>query len=314
MRFHILCLLPMCYLLSTLACQSLDAQSLVVVVQREDGKLMPNANVSLRNAKDRGLRPRTSKGGYYVFEDVPEGFDALQVKASGMQLNGCQWFLSMPDTIRMVMRPGPYYTVQEGSREARLIFDRSRLEVDYADGVVENDLRPYMAELGLACGPHSCTYLRRQDGKPFPMHHCEALAALRKNPAVIWAGVYADHAKRSLHEGVGVVPYHKLSMREQHQFKGIVRVRFNAAALKEEGAFAYWQKLSWVLEQYGFSPAEVPADTPYEALVSEAFGSSGLVVKPTSGLSGPFLIGQIYQLAVHPYVYKLEFEGRISLD
>lgn len=314
MRFHILCLLPMCYLLSTLACQSLDAQSLVVVVQREDGKLMPNANVSLRNAKDRGLRPRTSKGGYYVFEDVPEGFDALQVKASGMQLNGCQWFLSMPDTIRMVMRPGPYYTVQEGTWEARLIFDQSRLEMDYADGVVENDLRPYMAELGLACGPHSCTYLRLRNGGKFPMHHCEQLAALRQHPAVVWAGFYAEHAKRSLHEGVGVVPYHKLSMREQHQFKGFVTVHFSTAAMGEDSKWGYWEKVQLVLNQYGFQVVADHAAPHNAAEMMQSMITEGIVVKPTSGLSGPFLIGQIYQLAAHPYVYKLEFEGRISLD
>jgi hypothetical protein len=289
-------------------------QSLVVVVQREDGRLLPGASVTLRNARDRALRPKSSKGGYFIFEQVPEAYNVLQVKAAGMQLNGCQWLVYLPDTIHMVMRPGPYYTVQEGSREARLVFDWSRLELDYADGVVENDLRPFMAELGLTCGPHSCTHLRRPNGGRFPMHHCEELATLRQHPAVVSAGVYADHAKRSLHEWEGVTPTAGSSMFVQHQFTGIITVQFYGYRMEEETAFGKALEIGLVLRQFGFAPAELPADAPYEALVSEAFGWQGIALKPISGLNGPLLIGQIAQLAAHPAVGKVELVYSDWLD
>ena len=79
------------------------AQTLVVLVHDEQDKPLPGAHVSLRDARDRGVKPTAKQDGVFTFEEVPEGYDALQVKASGMQMNGCQWFVAMPDTVRVTM-------------------------------------------------------------------------------------------------------------------------------------------------------------------------------------------------------------------
>ncbi|MEZ4758049.1 MAG: carboxypeptidase-like regulatory domain-containing protein [Flavobacteriales bacterium] len=291
-----------------------NAQRLVVLVHDEQGKPLPGAHVSLRDARDRGVKPTRKKDGVFTFEEVPEGYDALQVKAAGKLLNGCQWYRSLPDTVRMTMRKGPYYLIDEGHRQARLVFHERRLEVDYHPGVRTDSLRPWFAEQGLVCEPHTCTYLRRKGGGKFMLHHNTALEAVRKNPAVVWAGLYAEHQKRHLHEGVGVTPHAGLSMSVQHQFKGIVRITFNGSAMKEQGAFGYAQKLNWVLRQFGFQLTETTSGYFDESTVPMAFSGGGMEVKPVSGLAGPFLIGQLEQLARHPYVRSVELEVPDRLD
>lgn len=290
------------------------AQPLVVVVHDEEGRPLPGAHVSLRDARDHGVRPTKKKDGVFTFEEVPEGYDALKVKAAGKLLNGCQWFGSHPDTIRMTMRKGPYYLIDEGHRQARLVFDERRLEADYHPGVRTDSLRPWFAEQGLVCEPHTCTYLRRKGGGKFMLHHNAVLEAVRKNPAVVWAGLYAEHQKRDLMEGVGVTPHAGLSMSVQHQFKGIVRVTFNGSAMKEQGAFGYAQKMNWVLRQFGFQLTETTSGYFDESTVSIVFSGPGVEVKPVSGLAGPFLIGQLEQLARHPYVRSVELEVPDRLD
>lgn len=296
------------------ALSSTHGQSLVVVVSDEAGRPLPSANVSLRDAHDRGKKPTSKKHGVFTFENVPEGHDALQVKAAGKQMNGCQWFGHHPDTIRVTMHLGPYYTVQEGYRQARLVFDERRLEVDYRDGVREDSLRSWFAERGLVCEPHTCTYLRRKNGGKFKLHHNAELEAVRKNPAVISAGLYAEHQKRHRHEWVGVTPHARLGMTVQHQYTGIVRIMFYGSAMKEEGAFGYMQRINRLLDQYGFRLTETTSGYADDAMLSEAFNGRGVEVKPVSGLAGPFLMGQLEQLARDPYVGKVELVVPLWLD
>lgn len=300
--------------LTGLTLSAAEAQPLVVVVSDEDGRPLPGAHVSLRDARDRAVKPTSKKQGIFTFEDIPEGYDALQVKAAGKLLNGCQWYGSLPDTVRMTMRKGPYYLIDEGHRQARLVFDERRLEVDYHHGVREDSLRPWFAERGLVCEPHTCTYLRRKGGGKFMLHHNAELEAVRKNPAVNAAGLYAEHQKRDLHEWVGVTPHAGLSMTQQHQFTGIVRITFNGSAMKEQVAFGYVLKINWLLNRFGFQLTETTSGYADETMLSAAFSSHGVEAKPVSGLAGPFLLGQLEQLARHPAVGKVELVVPMMLD
>jgi hypothetical protein len=45
-----------------------------------------------------------------------------------------------------------------------------------------------------------------------------------------------------------------------------------------------------------------------------AFSGRGMEVKPVSGLAGPFLMGQLEQLARHPYVRSVELVVPMMLD
>lgn len=306
--------LIMLRLFAALAISSARAQPLVVVVSDEEGRPLPGAHVSLRDSRDRGVKPTRKKDGVFTFEEVPEGYDALQVKAAGKLLTGCQWFGYQPDTIRMTMRKGPYYLIDEGHRQARLVFDERRLEVDYHPGVRTDSLRHWFAEQGLDCEPHTCTYLRRKGGGKFMLHHNAELEAVRKNPAVVWAGLYAEHRKRHLHEGVGVTPHAGLSMTEQHPYTGIVRVTFYGSAMKEEGAFGYIQRINRLLDQFGFRLTETTSGYADEQVLPLAFSDQGVEVKPVCGLAGPFLIGQLEQLARHPFVMSVALEVPMMLD
>ena len=290
------------------------AQTLVVLVHDEQDKPLPGAHVSLRDARDRGVKPTAKQDGVFTFEEVPEGYDALQVKASGMQMNGCQWFVAMPDTVRVTMHPRPYYTVQEGYRQARLVFDEHRLELDFRDGVNDDSLRPWFSDQGLVCEPHTCTYLRRKSGGKFMLHHNTELEAVRKHPDVNSAGLYAEHHKRHLHEWVGVTPHAGLSMTQQHQFTGIVRITFNGSAMNEQVNFGYAQKMNRVLRQFGFQLTETSSGYFDGSTVPIAFSGRGMEVKPVSGLAGPFLMGQLEQLARHPYVGRVELVVPMLLD
>ena len=295
-------------------CGLAQAQRMVVIVTDEAGKPLPGARVSLRDARDRGVKPSAKKDGIFTFEEVPEGYDALQVKAAGKLLNGCQWYGSLPDTVRMTMRKGPYYLIDEGYRQPRLVFDERRLEVDYHPGVRTDSLRPWFAERGLVCEPHTCTYLRRKGGGKFMLHHNAELEAVRKNPAVNAAGLYAEHQKRDLHEWVGVTPHAGLSMTQQHQFTGIVRITFNGSAMKEQVAFGYVLKINWLLNRFGFQLTETTSGYADDTMLSAAFSGHGVEAKPVSGLAGPFLIGQLEQLARHPHVMSVELEVPMMLD
>lgn len=310
---HSLRLMAVCSITGLTLC-SAEAQLLIVVVNDEEGRPLPGAHVSLRDARDKGVKPSSKKDGIFIFEEVPEGYDALQVKAAGKLLNGCQWYGYHPDTIRMTMRKGPYHLIDEGHRQARLVFDERRLEVDYHPGLRTDSLRPWFAEQGLVCEPHTCTYLRRKGGGKFMLHHNAELEAVRKNPAVVWAGLYAEHRKRHLHEGVGVTPHAVLSMTEQHQFKGIVRITFNGSAMKEQGAFGYMMQVNRLLDQFGFRLTETTSGYADEQVLPLAFSDHGLEVKPVCGLAGPFLIGQLEQLARHQYVRSVELEVPDRLD
>lgn len=290
------------------------AQRMVVLVTDEAGKPLPGARVSLRDARDRGVKPTSKKDGVFTFEDIPEGYDALQVKPAGKVMNGCQWFGSLPDTVRMTMRKGPYHLVDEGHRQARLVFDERRLEVDYHHGVREDSLRPWFAEQGLVCEPHTCTYLRRKNGGKFKLHHNAELEAVRKNPAVIGAGLYAEHQKLDLHEGVGVTPHAGLGMTVQHQYTGIVRITFNGSGMNEQVAFGYILKINGLLDRFGFRLTETTSGYADETMLSAAFSGHGVEAKPVSGLAGPFLIGQLEQLARHPYVQRSELVVPMILD
>lgn len=290
------------------------AQPLVVVVYDEEGRPLPGAHVSLRDARDRGVKPTRKKDGVFTFEEVPEGYDALQVKAAGKLLNGCQWYGSLPDTVRMTMRKGPYYLIDEGYRQPRLVFDERRLEVDYHRGFSTDSLRPWFAEQGLVCEPHTCTYLRRKNGGKFKLHHNTELEAVRKNPVVNTAGLYAEHQKRDLHEWVGVTPHAGLSMTQQHQFTGIVRITFNGPAMKVQVAQWYLMEINRLLDAFGFRLTQTASGYADERILSAAFSDRGVEAKPVSGLAGPFLIGQLEQLARHPAVGKVELVVPMMLD
>ncbi len=306
------------FLLIVSAClfawQVVSGQRLVVVVQDEEGHPLNNAHVSLRDARDHGKKPSAQRDGVFIFEEVLDGNDALHVKASGKQLNGCQWFHHRPDTIRMTMRNGPYYTLKEGSREARLVFDERLLELGFVDGVGEDSLRPVFAALGLQCDQRSCTYLKRKNGKKFKLHHNAELEAVRKNPSVTYAGLYAEHQKRHLHEGEGVVLSVDPGMTVQHQFKGIVRIRFSANAMGQQNDFGYVLKIREVLDQFGFRLTDTSTGYPDEGMLVQAFHERGVEAKPVSGLAGPFLIGQLQQLARHPFVANVELVVPPVLD
>jgi hypothetical protein len=301
-------------LLAGLAIPSAQAQRLVVLVHDEQGKPLPCAHVTLRDARDRGVKPSEKKDGVFTFEEVPEGYDALQVKAAGKLLNGCQWYGSMPDTVRMTMRKGPYHLIDEGYRQPRLVFDERRLEVDYHPGVRTDSLRPWFAERGLVCEPHTCTYLRLKRGGKFKLHHNTELEAVRKNPVVNTAGLYAEHQKRDLHEWVGITPHAGLSMTQQHQFKGIVRITFHAGGMERSGAFGYMLEINRILDAFGFRLTETTSGYADEAMLTMAFSDDGVEAKPVSGLAGPFLIGQLEQLARHPAVGKVELVVPMMLD
>jgi hypothetical protein len=293
---------------------STHAQRLVVLVHDEAGKPLPGAHVTLRDARDKGVKPTTKKDGVFTFDQVPEGYDALQVKAAGKLLNGCQWYGSMPDTVRMTMHKGPYYLIDEGHRQPRLVFDVRRLEVDYHPGVRTDSLRPWFAERGLKCEPHTCTYLRLKSGGKFMLHHNAELEAVRKSPLVTTAGLYAEHQKRDLHEWVGVTPHAGLSMTQQHQFTGIVRITFYAGGMERSGAFGYMMEINRILHTFGFQLTETSSGRVDEAMLSMAFSSMGVEAKPVSGLAGPFLFGQLEQLARHPAVAKVELVVPMLLD
>lgn len=290
-----------------------SAQRLVVLVHDEQGKPLPGAHITLRDVRDRGVKPSEKKDGVFTFEQVPEGYDALQVKATGKLLNGCQWYGSMPDTVRMTMRTGPYHLIDEGYRQPRLVFDERRLEVDCHPGVRTDSLRPWFAEQGLVCEPHTCTYLRLKRGGKFKLHHNAELEAVRKNPTVKAAGLYAEHQKRDLHEWVGVTPHAGLSMTQQHPFTGIVRITFYAGGMERSGAFGYMMEVNRILDTFGFRLTETTSGYADEAMLSEAV-SDGVEAKPVSGLAGPFLIGQLEQLARHPAVAKVELVVPMMLD
>ena len=305
-----LALLSACTLMSSAA----QAQRLVVLVHDEQGKSLPGANVTLRDARDRGVKPSEKKDGVFTFDQVPEGYDALQVKAAGKLLNGCQWYGSLPDTVRMTMRKGPYHLIDEGYRQPRLVFDERRLEVDYHRGIRTDSLRPWFAERGLVCEPHTCTYLRLKRGGKFKLHHNAELEAVRKNPAVIGAGLYAEHQKRDLHEWVGITPHAGLSMTAQHQYNGIVRITFYAGGMERSGAFGYMMEINRILDAFGFRLTETTSGYADEAMLSLAVSDHGVEAKPVSGLAGPFLIGQLEQLARHPAVGKVELVVPMMLD
>ncbi len=296
------------------AWQVVSAQSLVVRVHDEQGNPLTHAKVSLRDARDRSVKPTSKKDGVYTFQEIPEGYDALQVKAPRKTLYGCQWFGSLPDTVRVTMRSGPYHLIDEGQRQARLVFDERRLEVDYHRGVRTDSLRPWFAERGLACEPHTCTYLRLKRGGTFKLHHNAELEAVQKHPAVKAAGLYAEHQKRHLHEGVGVTPHAGLSMTEQHQFTGIVRITFDAGGMERSGAFGHMMEINRVLDGFGFRLTETTSGYADEATLSEAVSGHGVEAKSVSGLAGPFLIGQLEQLALHPAVAKVELVVPLMLD
>jgi hypothetical protein len=260
------------------------------------------------------VKPTRKKDGVFTFEEVPEGYDALQVKAAGKLLNGCQWYGSLPDTVRMTMRKGPYHLIDEGYRQPRLVFDERRLEVDYHPGVRTDSLRPWFAERGLVCEPHTCTYLRLKRGGKFKLHHNTELEAVRKNPVVNTAGLYAEHQKRDLHEWVGVTPYAGLSMTQQHQFTGIVRITFNGSAMKVQVAQWYLMEINRLLHAFGFRLTETASGYADERILSAAFSDRGVEAKPVSGLAGPFLIGQLEQLARHPAVGRVELVVPMMLD
>lgn len=307
--FLTLALLSACALMSSAA----QAQRLVVIVHDEQGKPLPGAHVSLRDARDKGVKPSSKKDGVFTFEEVPEGYDALQVKAAGKLLNGCQWYGSLPDTVRMTMRKGPYHLIDEGYRQPRLVFNERRLEVDYHPGIRTDSLRPWFAERGLVCEPHTCTYLRLKRGGKFMLHHNAELEAVRKNPVVSAAGLYAEHRKRHLHEGVGVTPHAGLSMTQQHQFTGIVRITFYAGGMERSGAFGYMMEINRILDGFGFRLTETTSGYADETTLYEAV-NDGVEAKPVSGLAGPFLIGQLEQLARHPAVAKVELVVPMMLD
>jgi hypothetical protein len=214
----------------------------------------------------------------------------------------------------MTMRKGPYYLIDEGYRQPRLVFDERRLEVDYHRGFRTDSLRPWFAEQGLVCEPHTCTYLRRKNGGKFKLHHNTELEAVRKNPVVNTAGLYAEHQKRDLHEWVGVTPYAGLSMTQQHQFTGIVRITFNGSAMKVQVAQGYLMEINRLLDQFGFRLTETASGYADERILSAAFSDHGVEAKPVSGLAGPFLIGQLEQLARHPAVAKVELVVPMMLD
>jgi hypothetical protein len=214
----------------------------------------------------------------------------------------------------MTMRKGPYYLIDEGYRQPRLVFDERRLEVDYHRGFRTDSLRPWFAEQGLVCEPHTCTYLRRKNGGKFKLHHNTELEAVRKNPVVNTAGLYAEHQKRDLHEWVGVTPHAGLSMTQQHQFTGIVRITFNGSAMKVQVAQWYLMEINRLLDAFGFRLTQTASGYADERILSAAFSDRGVEAKPVSGLAGPFLIGQLEQLARHPYVGKVELVVPMMLD
>lgn len=307
---HTLALLGTCALLSNAS----QAQRLVVLVNDELGKPLPGAHVSLRDARDKGVKPSAKKDGVFTFQEVPEGYNALQVKAGGMQMNGCQWFGAMPDTIRMTMHPGRYYTLQEGQQEARLVFDERRLEVDYHKWRARRQFAGLLRRVGPGMREVRLNYPRKKYGKKFMLHCNTELEAVRKNRAVISAGLYAEHRKRHLHEGVGVTPHAGLSMTQQHQFTGVVDVVFNASDINTGSPQALMQRLNSVLVQFGFRTTGTLDGWVDEGVLLNAFHSPGVELAPVFGMAGPFLIGQLEQLARHPVVGKVELVVPLLLD
>jgi hypothetical protein len=187
------------------------------------------------------------------------------------------------------------------------------LEVDYLRSVRTDSLRAWYAGLGLECEEHGCTYPRKKNGKKFMLHHNVELEAVRKNPVVNTAGLYAEHRKRHLHEGVGVTPHAGLRMTQQHQFTGIVRITFYAGGMERSGAFGYMMEINRILDGFGFRLTETTSGYADEATLSDAV-SDGVQAKPVSGLAGPFLVGQLEQLARHPAVAKVELVVPMLLD
>jgi hypothetical protein len=72
-------------------------------------------------------------------------------------------------------------------------------------------------------------------------------------------------------------------------------------------------EINRILDGFGFRLTETTSGYADETTLSEAV-SDGVEAKPVSGLAGPFLIGQLEQLARHPAVGKVELVVPMMLD
>jgi hypothetical protein len=84
--------------------------------------------------------------------------------------------------------------------------------------------------------------------------------------------------------------------------------------MERSGAFGYMMEINRILDAFGFRLTETTSGYADEAMLSEAVSDHGVEAKPVSGLAGPFLIGQLEQLARHPAVAKVELVVPMMLD
>jgi len=68
------------------------------------------------------------------------------------------------------------------------------------------------------------------------------------------------------------------------------------------------------VHQFDFRFTETTSSLADNAMLSAAFGSLGVEANPINGLAGPFLMGQLEQLARHPAVGKVELVVPMMLD
>jgi len=84
--------------------------------------------------------------------------------------------------------------------------------------------------------------------------------------------------------------------------------------MKVQVAQWYLMEINRLLDQFGFWLTETTFGYADERILSAAFSDRGVEAKPVSGLAGPFLIGQLEQLARHPAVGKVELVVPMMLD
>ena len=291
------------------------SRPLVVLLHDAQGKPISSPSVRVHNPQFQARKPLKKGPGQYVFADLPEAFNALVVEKPGYQTNGFQWFVAQPDTVRLVMLKGPYYTIDEGSDRLRLVFDEKRLSLSLRPGVRDSAILPTLQELGLVMVGNSLSNVRKRNGDAFSFYNCRELEILRRHPLVLEVAMYSEHVKRNRYELTGITITDG-SMRISHLLKGEIRVLFGGDAFHGRDMPEAVRIIEEQMRQFGFRLDMDYYDDPnitLSDLLSYA-RFEGLALKIEAGLSGPMLIGQILQFSACKIVMELIVYAPPRLD
>jgi hypothetical protein len=292
------------------------ARPLVILLHDAEGKPISSASVRVHNPQFQARKPLKKGPGQYVFADLPQEYNALVVEKPGYQTSGFQWFVSQPDTVRLVMQKGPYSTIDEGSDRLRLVFDEKRLCLRLRSSVMDSAILPTLQELGLEMVGNSLWNVRKRNGEAFPLYNCRELEILRRHPLVLEVAMYSAHVKRHRYELTGITITDG-SMRIAHLLKGEIRVRFGGDAFYRRDMAEAVQIIEGQMRQFGFRLDTDYYDDPNLTLtdaLTYGYSLEGLALKIEAGLSGPILIGQILQFSASKLVMELIVYGPPRLD